>query len=114
MDQETLNLLSAVSGVVSVIALIVFFVMAGNIAAIKKSISKKDEEELLYNFFRNQKLGRNDEAKRILEDLIYMEWRSEVFNIRAEEIRAKRLVELKEKYADYMQRVNMKWPELLD
>lgn len=112
MDEQTLNLISAISGVVSLIAVIVFFVMAGNVAKIARgSTTSLEDWKDLYE--KEKKLNRAEAAKEALKEIIWIRFKSKVDSLAYEEARSRELKELQDEFQDELAEINMDWPKNL-
>lgn len=109
-----MEILSLIPAIVSVITLIVFFVLASNVSAIRKDLNQSNDKQLLLDYLKNYRLGKIEHARQNLQDMIYEDWLKNVSNVSSDQMRVTWLNKTKEKYKGYLEQVDLEWPEKLD
>jgi len=111
MDQETFEIASIFFGIISVVGLIAFFIMASNIAAIRKSLNKTIGRNHSHDFERAMAFGQKDAARQSLEYLVFKGWYNSVKQMKNTQVRQINLEALKSKYLKHLKNLGMEWPE---
>lgn len=113
-DPDWTAIIDFLDAILPIITLIVFFVMASNLSKIKKSL-KPRQEDLTLEYQKLIAFGRKEEAKKILQDLIWFVYQDKVSTISSgSTYREDMLNDVKEEFSKRMKEVGLEWPEKLE
>ena len=110
MDQATFNFITIAGAVIQLIALIVFFVMASNVARLAKG-RKHTEAYWLDEFDKHAHFGNKEQAIQAAREGIWIRYKGQVLAAHST-VKENNLRVIKKVWEPRLQKVGEAWPEM--